>query len=474
MLSLLYLPILSSFNYQDETACSEVVFSRDFTDDSLRVILPIYVRLQAQQKSNITLWEGVPQDFTDHVATIDSKVLAMFISSNFLSFNLSNDNVGNLWLAANCSLNPEDYISTLMWVSSETISENLTSIGSVSLPEDYPEDVKTFLDSGRKLPVKNQRIQAIAADFNQTTNMTQTVESILDFVSKQGYDREKTRLLMSGNLNTTDILDFFNGALEVLEINSSICVERSWFATTILRAAGVPTRTVTDVRLKTWIQVWLPNIGWVDGETMCVEPLLNVSMLPKSISTHVPWMIENSSHAIFPFTWLPKVPMKVANLTFGNVELFNPNEYGTVLSQPVDAGLFRKDPAKFSFPLVFKQEIVHAAVTREGQNLTFSLFKGNENASMTLALGVSNSIALGDIAVSFKPIRHGNFLILQDFAVLEILQFDVRILVPAVGLPLVIAVVWLYWKRRKSGHNRSVKFIFLLQRSKVEHLCRES
>jgi len=450
LLSLLSFPVPSGPNYSNETTGSEVFLRRDsLNPKNLRVLLPIYIRLQALEKSNITLWESVPQNFSDHVATIDSRVLAMFIPSNSLSFNLSRDTVGNLWTASNYSLNAGDYISTVIWVSSETIGENLTSPGFVPFPKDYPDSVKTFLDPGRKMPVKTQAIQEIAANYNKTQNMTQTVKSTLDFVSEQEYDREKTRLLMSGNLNTTDILDFFEDAIEVLETHSSICIERSWCAAAILRAAGVPTRTVTDVRLKTWIQVWLGReCGWVDAEALCVQP---PPMFPRPLSSSTPWMIENSSDAAFPFTWLPKVRMRVANLTFGDVSLFDVKQYRTVLSEPIDAELFRNDPTKFSFPIVFKPEIVYAALTKQGSHLTFSLFNGNENVSKTLTIGEPSSVALGDVAVSFKPVHQENFLVLQDFVVWEIWKFDVRILVPVVGVPVALVVVLLFWKKRRQS-----------------------
>jgi len=174
-------------------------------------------------------------------------------------------------------------------------------------------------------------------------------------------------------------------------------------------------------------------------------------MFPRPLSSSTPWMIENSSDAAFPFTWLPDASMRVANLTFGDASLFNVNQYTTVLSEPIDAELFKKDPSKFRFPIVFKPDIVYAAVTQEEAHLTFSLFKENENASKTLTLGESNKITLGDMIVSFKPIRHENFLILQDFVVGEVWKFDVRFLVPVVGVPIVVVIVWLYWKKRKHG-----------------------
>lgn len=435
-----------------EVAHSDTVFSQSPVEQvSPRVLLPIYISLQALQKGNITFWESMPRNFSDRVATINSRVLAVFVSYNSLGFNLSGDSVGNLWMAANYSLNAGDYISTLTWVSSKTTSENLTSLGFVPFPEHYPENVQAFLESGLKIQAQNPAIQEIATNYNQTQNMTQTVKSTLDFVNQQGYDRETTRHLLSGNLNTTNILDFFKDALQVLETNSSICIERSWYAAAILRAAGVPTRTVTDVRLKTWIQVWLPNTGWVDAETLCADPPPHFGMLPKPLSTSVPWMVENSSDAMFPFKWLPEVPMRVANLTFSNVELFDVDQYGTVLSEPIDAELFSKDPSKFSFPIVFEPDIIYAAITRNGSDLTFFLVKENENASKTLTLGEMNSVALGDITVSFRPLWHESFLVLQDFTVGEIWKLDLRILVPIVLVPVVIVGVWLYWKRRKHG-----------------------
>jgi len=448
--SLLFSPILSKPSPSGETAHSELLFSRKQANQGgPRVLLPVYVRLQARQRIDVTLWESLPQNYTDHVATIDSKVLAMFVSSNSLGFNLSRDNVGNLWMAANYSLNTGDYMSTLTWMSSKTVSENLDPLGFVPFPQSYPEDVETFLNPGRKMPSKNQTIQEIAASLNQTqNNMTQTVRNVLDFVSTQGYDRDKTRLLLSGNLNTTSILDFFEDALEVLETNSSMCLERSFCAAAILRAAGVPTRTVTDVRLKTWIQVWLGEYGWVDAEALCVQP---PPRFPRPLSSSTPWMIENSSDAAFPFTWVPEVSMRVANLTFEDPSLFDITQYRTVLSEPVDAEQFEKEPTKFSFPIVFTPDLVYAAITQRESSLTFSLVKGNENASKTLTLGESNIIALGDIAVSFIPFRQENFLILQDFSVQEVWKFDFRILVPVVGIPAVIAFVWFYFRRRRRG-----------------------
>jgi len=219
------------------------------------------------------------------------------------------------------------------------------------------------------------------------------------------------------------------------------------YAEALLRAAGVPARTFTDARLKTWIQVWLPSYGWVDAEAECAKQREKAHIFfPRPLYV-TPWVIQNSSDAIFPFQWFPEVSMRLANLTFGIPEAFNVNEYRTVLSQPIDVEVFRDDPDKFSFPIISRPEI-RAAVTKEGSNMTFSLFKGTENVSRPLTLGETNSIALGDTTVSFRPIRLQDFLALQNFVVQPMLAFDIRILIPIVGVP-VILLAWFYWKRRR-------------------------
>ena len=451
LILLFSLPLFSVSQGVGDIRDSELNLNLQIDQISSRYVVPVYVRLQALEDGNVTLWESIPQNFSDHVASIESTLLALSFSSNTLDFNLTGDTVRNLWVSANYSLKAGDYVSTLMWVSSRAVSEDLSAIGFVPYLSSYPDNVETFLESGRKIPVENQTIQALAASFSQTQgNMTQTVQNVLDFVNKQGYDPDKARLLLSGNLTTPDILDVFKDALEVHETNKSICTERSWYAAAILRAAGVPTRTVTDIRLKTWIQVWLPNKGWVDAETLCSDPPPHLDMFPKSVSAHVPWMIENMSDAAFPLTWLPRMPMKVANLTFINATYADFDQYKTILSKPVRAEVFNQDPTKFRFPVAVKPETVYAAVTEnESSALTFSLFKDEQNASEVIILGGFNSVVVDNVAVSFRPVLQDGFLVLQDFQVEEVRQFDFRLLIPFLAIPVVLVAVWMVRRRGK-------------------------
>lgn len=416
------------------------------------MIQPVYVRLQALQSGSVVLWQAVPQNFSDHVGTIDVSDLAILVSSNAQAINLSRDGVGNLWVMINYTFAQGDYISSLMWVSTEILNENLTIPTFVPFPSSYPSDVVPFLNSGKKMPVENEAIKKIANN-NKTANMIDTVNNVLNFVNEtQGYDRETVELLMSGSLNTTNILDLFKGALEVKETESSMCMERSLYAATILRAAGVPTRTLTDIRLRTRIQVWLPGYEWVDAEAEC-NPQRNKArvLFPRSLSVYAPWVIENSSDAAFPFTWLPQTLMRVANLTFSNVEVFNTNDYSTVFSQPVDKALFDTNPDSFSFPLLFLEpEIMRAAVTRDGSNLAFSLVKGKEKVSKMLTLNETNSVSLGDTTISFEPNRQENFVVLRNFVIQEAWKLDLRIfIVPIIGVPVVL-IFWFYLKRKKA------------------------
>jgi len=297
------------------------------------------------------------------------------------------------------------------------------------------------------MPVDNTTIKEIAKS-NATQDMIETIENILGFVNEtQIYDREKIKLLMTGILNTTDILDFLNCPLESLETGNSFCFERALLAATILRAARVPARTFTNADLKTWIQVWLPDIGWVDAEVLCVQPR---SLFPRPLSFAVPWMVENSSDAMFPFTWIPEALMRVANLTFGGFEAFNIDEYGKILSQPVDVELYETSPGKFSFPIIFEPEMVHAALTWNGSVITFHLSKGDEKTSKTLILEETNNVRFEGLGVSFKPVRQGDIVILDNFSVQELWMFDFRILIPFVVAVPVILILWLYWKRKKT------------------------
>ena len=408
---------------------------------------PIYVRLQALENGSVILWECIPQSFQDHVATIDLSVLAIFVSYNARTINFSRDEVGNLWMAVNYTFDEGAYISSLIWVSSETLSQNLSIPDFVPFPESYPEDVMPFLNSGIKMPVDNETIKAIAAN-NKTQNMVETVLNVLDFVNKtQEYDAEKTRLLMSGNLNVTNLLYFMKCPLETLETGESFCFERSLLAGAILRAAGVPTRTFTDTGPKTWIQVWLPKIGWVDAEALCVQPTFR---FPLPLTSTIPWMVENSSDAIFPFVWVPEIQMRVANLTFSDVEAFNIYEYPTVLVEPIDSEVFEQNPDAFGFPIAFKHEVVYAAITQDGENLNVTLMEEKEKTSKLLILGDSNRIVLGETALSFKPTLLEDFVLLQNFSVQKTWEFDLRVLIPIVGVPVVILIVWLY--RRRTQH----------------------
>ncbi len=295
------------------------------------------------------------------------------------------------------------------------------------------------------MPVDSITIKEIAEAYG-TQDMIETIENILDLVNEtQAYDSEKIKHLMSGTFNTTNLLNFLNDPLESLETGKSFCFERALLAATILRAAKVPARTFTNADLKTWIQVWLPEIGWVDAEVLCVQP---VHLFPRPLSFAIPLMVENSSDAIFPFTWLPDVSMRVANLTFSHTETFNVNEYGTVLSQPVDVRMYEADPEKFGFPIIFEPEIVQAALTRNGSDLSFHIIKKGKATSNTLILGEVNTINFEGLSVSFKPVQQGDTIFLDNFTVQELWMFDVKFLILFAAIPAIL-VFWMYMKRKR-------------------------
>jgi hypothetical protein len=449
---LLQLLVISLFSQSFKTSAN-FYQSNSFTtkasqSDGLFFLQPIYLRLQTEEESNVTLWESIPQNLSDHVATIDVNVLAVFVSSNARKIDLYKDAVGNLWLAAAYTLKTGDYIDTLTWVSSKTLTENLTIPDATGFPQDYPDDIKPFLLSGKKIPADDTAIKQIAQSLS-SQDMILTVKNVLNFVNKtQSYDREKVITLTNGTLRTSDMLDFINDPSESLRTNLSFCFERALLATTILRAAGVPSRTFTNDDLKSWIQVWLPQTGWVAGEVLCISPHTQ-PLFPRSLSVSVPRMIQNSSDAIFPFTWLPKTRMRIADLTLTSLEEFDVNKYGTMLCQPTDIEAYESNPERFSFPIVYEPETIQAALTSNNSDLIFHISKGKESISRKLTLGVLNSVEFESLKVSFTPAHQNNTMVaLNDFSVQRTQSFDYRIIIPLLIAIPILSIAMFYWRRK--------------------------
>jgi hypothetical protein len=453
VVSLFFQSIHTSASLKQETTTQALMTP---TDDSVTV-QPIYLRLQAEEDSNVTFWESIPQNFSDHVATINVNVLSIFVSTSAGRTDFYRDAAGNLWLSATCTLETGNYFATLAWVSRAITAENLTIPDITSFPQDYPDDVRPFLLPGNKIPTEDAAIQQIAQNLS-SQDMIQTVKNVLNFVnSTQSYDREKVRILMNGTLSTSDMLEFISDPAESLNTSLSFCFERALLATTILRAIHIPARTFTNDDLKTWIQVWLPDIGWVDGEVLCI-PREVQPLFPRSLSVSVPRMIENSSDAMFPFSWLPKTKMRVANLTLTNPEEFDINEYGTVLCQPTDSETYESNPDGFSFPIIFEPDIVQASLTFNDSDLMFHVSKGRQSTSRKLTLGVMNDIDFEGLCVSFIPVRLNHIIVsLNSFSVQKTQSFDYRIIVPLfIAVPVLLAVTY-YWRRKRgraSLHDR--------------------
>jgi hypothetical protein len=409
---------------------------------------PMYIKLQAQEDADITLWESVPQNFTDHVATIMVDVPAIFVSSNAQRTDFYKDEIGNLWLVSTYSLKKGDYIRTLAWASSEVLTQNLTLPLASIFPETYPDSVKPFLLPGLKIPANDATIKALAeSHWNQS--MIQTIENVLNFVnSTQAYNADKVRALMNGTLITDNILDFINDPLTSLDSGQSFCFERSLLATALLRADNVPARTYTNIDLKTWVQVWLPQIGWVDGDVLSNQPQ-PLPLFPRSLAVSVPRMIQNSSDAEFPFSWFPNTVMRVTNLTMTDIQEFDINQYGTLFCQPIDLNYYESNPDSFSFPITFEPETVKTALTYDGPNLAFHVNKQDQNFSKNIQIGSVCNIEFAGLSFSFTPILESNGMIaLTKFTATKILGIDYRMLIPLVAI-IPILLIFAYYRKRK-------------------------
>lgn len=429
--------------------CSEN-FSKTSSAASMRVSRLLYVNLEVLQDANVVFWEAIPQSMQYHVATIDLAVLSIFVSSNARNIRVYRDDIGNLWLATEYTIHQGEFIGTLTWVSSETIEENLTIPDVVPFPDHYPPIVRPFLNAGRMMPTDDRTIKELAA-LHAGEDMVSTIRNIAHFVNEtQTYDSTKIRHLMLGELKTDDILDFLNDPLESLRTNVSFCFERAMLATTLLRAANIPTRTFTNADLKTWVEVWLPEIGWVHAEILSLDSPSDIPLFPRPLSfATIPLMVQNSSDAVFPFMWNPAVEMRIANLTLTDLSEFEINEYGTILCQPIEAETYATDPDKFRFPLFLGTNEVKAALTSEGADIIFHLDDGKREASKIITLGEKNHLEFEGFELSFQPIMEAGLLFLQGFSVMDSPKFDSSVLV-LLTIPVSLVVVfWLYRKRKR-------------------------
>lgn len=417
---------------------------------SMRVSRPLYVNLEVLQEGNVVFWEAIPQSMQYHVATIDLAVLSIFVSSNARNIRVYRDDIGNLWLATEYMVHQGEFIGTLTWVSSEIIEENLTIPDVIPFPDRYPPIVSPFLNAGRKMPTDDQTIKELAA-LHTGEDMISTIRNIVHFVNEtQTYDSAKIRHLMLGGLKTHDIIDFLKDPLESLRTNVSFCFERAILATTLLRAANIPTRTFTNADLKTWVEVWLPEIGWVHAEILSLDSPRDLRLFPRPLSfATIPLMVQNSSDAVFPFMWNPAMEMRIANLTLTDLSEFEINEYGTILCQPIDAETYATDPDKFRFPLFLGTNEVQAALTSDGADFIFHLDDGKRTASEIITLGEINHLKFEGFELSFQPVMEAGLLVLQGFSVMDSPTFDSRILVLLTIPVSLVLVFWLYRKRKR-------------------------
>jgi hypothetical protein len=160
-------------------------------------------------------------------------------------------------------------------------------------------------------------------------------------------------------------------------------------------------------------------------------------------------MIQNSSDAIFPFTWLPKTRMRIADLTLTSLEEFDVNKYGTMLCQPTDIEAYESNPERFSFPIVYEPETIQAALTSNNSDLIFHISKGKESISRKLTLGVLNSVEFESLKVSFTPAHQNNTMVaLNDFSVQRTQSFDYRIIIPLLIAIPILSIAMFYWRRK--------------------------
>ena len=192
--------------------------------------------------------------------------------------NTENTKDGNTILNIETSANKTQTITIEGYIKMEFKNDDYSLIDSMPL-EDYYDKVKidgslgSYLQEDKQYwQTSNDKIQKIALDLkNKSTTIGQLIYNTYDYTT--------TNLSYSYDKANNKIPNNRQGAYKVLFENApSVCMEYSDVLTTLLRANGVPTRTVAGYTLDDdqttideegdritheWIEAWIPDFGWL-------------------------------------------------------------------------------------------------------------------------------------------------------------------------------------------------------------------
>ncbi|MGL5437145.1 MAG: transglutaminase-like domain-containing protein [Lachnospiraceae bacterium] len=143
-------------------------------------------------------------------------------------------------------------------VSGNSYSQAYSKDLSVSLSNEfnpflYPNQYVNFNSGSAIVQVANQLASPAADQVGVVTNVYSYV------VDNFTYDTEKAQSVQSGYLPNVD---------QVLASKRGICFDYAAVMTGMLRSQGIPTKLVigyTGSMYHAWVNVYIDNIGWVDG-----------------------------------------------------------------------------------------------------------------------------------------------------------------------------------------------------------------
>jgi len=213
-----------------------------------------------QQFVNNEIEVALPND----IANIGQKVFYESISPKPRSFRI--DDNGNLIAKIPVSAAESSKLTIIGYAS--ITKQNFDEAGfTTQLKKDIPIDFAKYTISALpEWPVDSKQFTEIASKTTDSSgNISQIIKNSLSFV---------TDTLTYKDFSSPSELRRL-GAQAALEARTGVCMEYSDLLLTVLRAEGIPTRTIygdgvgsfVDQSIKgighQWIESWIPTVGWV-------------------------------------------------------------------------------------------------------------------------------------------------------------------------------------------------------------------
>ena len=179
------------------------------------------------------------------------------------NYSIVDDTVSNHWLVLDGTFSD---IAFQMYQITALDSVPMIDMSlSYPFPAEYPDSVELFLMPGRNIESDNPELIALADSLVAgSSNMAVAAQNIATskYVSSIPYDQADLDAVKNGTTTFSWADGSVASALETYHAGKAVCSEIARLETALCRAAGIPARTISWVRLHVWTEVWINGFGW--------------------------------------------------------------------------------------------------------------------------------------------------------------------------------------------------------------------